>query len=509
MTRRSADTNIPPEALHAEHAVLGAVMQPEAGDVMAQLASRLQLTDFLTEANRTIFSRMLALHRDGRPVDQVTLASALQDNGEFDEVGGMPKIMQLVEDGLLAIPANVPAYVEQILEAAGKRGLVQLGIRLDDWARNGAKVLDLVPKVTAELELISSRRRVGDDLEPKVLIGPEILGAASTVEADWTIERLFSRHNQHMIVGASQGAKTWVLSDLAVAIAHEEVGSFLGQAVVCHGPVVFESWEQGQAEDLRKFGKLLRGHNLASCSRNLIVISDPPAILADPAYFERRLRDLREWGAIAYLIDSLSEASGADLNDNSVYAEWWRARIKPILEMGCMVTFTHLRGHPKAGVAQNRDSASRGATQIRALCTGVLETRQISDTLFQLRHNKHRDGTALPLGLLELEGNVADEFVRLTLKAEGASTGSKEALARRLLTQLGQTHSEGHAFDRRSIEAALNAKDQPNTERVSKKIWETVLAQMTEERLFEASNRGNATTWRWTFESQGDNELPF
>ncbi len=506
---RKPAAKIPPMDLDAEHAVLGAALQPDATEVMPQFASHLHPTDFLTEAHRTIFSRMLALYRDGQPLDHVTLAGALRNHGELDEIGGMPKIMQLVEDGLLAIPANVPAYVDQVIEASGKRRLDALGTRVRDWARNGAKVLDLVPKVSAELEQISNHRLAGAGLEPKILIGPEILSAAPAGEADWTVERLFSHRNQHMIAAASQGAKTFMLAGLGVAIAHEEIGSFLGQAVVRHGTVVFESWEQGQAEDLRKFRKLLSGHGLTSCSRNLIVISEPPATLAEPAYFDRRRRELREWKAIAYLVDSLSEASGTDLNDNAKYSEWWRARVRPVLDLGCMVVFTHLRGHPKAGVAQNRDSASRGATQIRALSTGVLETRQVSDTLFQLRHNKHRDGTALSLGLLELEGDVADDFVRLTLKAESAGNGSKEALARRLLTQLGQAHPEGHWFDRRSIEAALNAKDRAKTERVSKKIWEAVLAQMAEERLFETSNRGNATTWRWTFHQQSDDELPF
>ncbi|HUF93620.1 MAG TPA: DnaB-like helicase N-terminal domain-containing protein, partial [Candidatus Limnocylindria bacterium] len=59
--------------LSAEHAVLGAVLQPDADDSLAQLVDRLEPDDFFTEAHRTIFARMLALRRAGQPVDAVTL----------------------------------------------------------------------------------------------------------------------------------------------------------------------------------------------------------------------------------------------------------------------------------------------------------------------------------------------------------------------------------------------------------------------------------------------------
>lgn len=349
--------------------------------------------------------------------------------------------------------------------------------------------------LTAAAALLEEYRTVEREPAPKILVGDAIL-RTHVREADWTVDRLFSQDGQHMIVGASQGAKTWALFGLGVAIAHEDVAEFLGQRIVRHGRVVIESWEQGQAEDVRKLQKLITGHAIARCSDNLILLSDAPATLNDETYFTRRRRELREWGAVAYLVDSLSEAAGVELNDNTLYSAFWRSRVKPVLDDGIMVVFTHLRGHVKPGVGQNRDAASRGATQIRALSTGVIEMRQLTDTTFAVRHNKHRNGLALPFGTLTLDGAVDDGYVRLALAADIAGGEGKELLARRLLAQLAATAGGWIALA--AIEAAVNDKSKPDAERVSKKVYKPVLDEMVREGAVEFRKRKNAHEWRWT-----------
>jgi hypothetical protein len=266
----------------------------------------------------------------------------------------------------------------------------------------------------------------------------------------------------------------------------------------------------GQAEDVRRLQKLIRGRGLAEVSRDLRLVSDPPTTLRDESYFNRRRRELQERGVRFYLVDSLSEAAGIELNDNTGYTEFWRSRVKPLLDLGVTLVVTHLKGHAKAGVAPARDSASRGATQIRALSTGVLELRQIAGTLFLVKHNKHRDGIELPFGHLELEGGNDDDFIRLTLR-EVVAGGGKEALALRLLTKLGQTAAvAGTRLTWKSIEAALNDREKPKHERVSKKIYETVLKQMEADGLFSSLKVGNADHWTWVGPAQDDEEeLPF
>lgn len=391
---------------------------------------------------------------------------------------------------LIVLPDNDEPghqYATVIADAARAQGLTVRIVQLpglaakgdvSDWLNAGHSVDELE-------RLVSAAALAGTD-EPaalevtcgKVLRGTEIF-AIEAVEPDWLLQGVISRARQHMVVGASQGSKTWVLQGLGVAYAHPEVSVFLGQLLRRHGRAAIGSWEQGQLEDVRRTQKLVRGHGLSTCSEDLILISEPPATLRDEAYFLRLRRDLQDWGVSLYLIDSLSEAAGIELNDNTAFTEWWRARIKPLLDDGVTVIWSHLKGHAKAGVAQDRDSASRGATQIRALSTGVLELRQLTDTLFTLKHNKHRDGLAVPFGVLELEGRIEDDFVRLIVRDEAAGQGGKEALARRFLTVLGQESAVARDYlTRKVIEARLNDRSRPKAERVSRKIFEAVLAEM-------------------------------
>jgi hypothetical protein len=339
----------------------------------------------------------------------------------------------------------------------------------------------------------------------KVLRGTALF-SVQVAEPEWLIGRLFSHGHQHMIVGASQGAKSWLLFDLAVAYAHPSVSTFLDQPVLRHGRALLESWEMGQSEDVRRVQKLVRGHDLPTCAEELILVSEPPSTLRDESYFRRRCRELQDWGVTLYGIDSLSEAAGMELNDNTAYTEWWRTRVKPILDLGITVVWSHLKGHAKPGV-QDRDSASRGATQIRALSTGVLELRQLTDVLFAVKHNKHRNSLALSFGSLKVDGQIEDPFVRLVVQA--ATTESKDVLARGLLTQLGlEAAITGQSLTRKAIELRLNDASKPKDERVSRKIYEAVLAQMVGDGLFQATKQGNAHAWAWTGPTKDEDETP-
>ena len=179
--------------------------------------------------------------------------------------------------------------------------------------------------------------------------------------------------------------------------------------------------------------------------------------------------------------------AGIELNDNTAYTDWWQGRIRPFLDAGIMVVFTHLTGHAKPGVGRTRDSAVRNATQIRALSTQVLECRQVADTRYRLIHNKHRNSTGLRFGFLELEGASDDPHVRLTVTAADtpADAANKQALARLRLIDLAQAHP---VLDRKLIEKTLNDRTKPDAERVSDKVWESVIAEMTSEKLFKTPN---------------------
>jgi Bifunctional DNA primase/polymerase, N-terminal/AAA domain/Primase C terminal 1 (PriCT-1) len=307
------------------------------------------------------------------------------------------------------------------------------------------------------------------------------------------IDDLLSRAHQHAIIGASGSAKTWLEFALAIAVASPEVTRFLGQPVAVHGPVVIESWEQGTEEDLRRLQKLVRGHGLPVAPDTLILQSMPFLTLQDDGAYQARLRDLREAEVVLYVFDSLSEGAGIDLNDNTAYTTWWRTRVRPLLDLGITVVFTHLRGHLKPGTLGDHDAAFRGATQIRALCTAVIECRHLTATTSLLIHNKYRNTGQLPLGILTLTGGQDEPTITLDMHTLPDAAGKADR-ARLALLALARLHPAG--ITRKMIEDDLNAPSKAKAARMSRKTYNPALAALEADKTFEAFPQGNADAWR-------------
>jgi hypothetical protein len=116
----------PPHNLEAEQAVLGAVLA--AGQLLVEVAALIEEVDFYRPAHRTIWRAILALADRGEPTDPVTVLGELEHAGELPEVGGGPFLHTLTQ----AVPtvANAAHYARLVAEAARRRRVIDLGIRL-------------------------------------------------------------------------------------------------------------------------------------------------------------------------------------------------------------------------------------------------------------------------------------------------------------------------------------------------------------------------------------------
>src|ERR687897_793290 len=116
----------PPHNLEAEEAVLGAVLA--SGRLLAEVAALLEEADFYRPAHRAIWRAMLRLTDRGEPTDPVTVLGELDHAGELADVGGGPLLHTLVA----AVPtvANAGHYAQLVAEAARRRRVIDLGIRL-------------------------------------------------------------------------------------------------------------------------------------------------------------------------------------------------------------------------------------------------------------------------------------------------------------------------------------------------------------------------------------------
>jgi replicative DNA helicase len=116
----------PPHNLDAEQAVLGAVLA--AGRLLVEVAGLIEEADFYRPAHRTTWRAILSLADRGEPTDPVTVLGELEHAGELSEVGGGPFLHTLVQ----AVPtvANAAHYARLVAEAARRRRVIDLGVRL-------------------------------------------------------------------------------------------------------------------------------------------------------------------------------------------------------------------------------------------------------------------------------------------------------------------------------------------------------------------------------------------
>ncbi len=109
-----------PQDVMSEKAVLGSVFI--APDKLLTAAELVQPSDFYYPANQTIFKAMLELADKGQAIDPLTIRNFLDSRREFEPVGGMAYLTELVT----AVPtsANIEYYAKNVADKAIARSVI-------------------------------------------------------------------------------------------------------------------------------------------------------------------------------------------------------------------------------------------------------------------------------------------------------------------------------------------------------------------------------------------------
>ncbi|MCO1612447.1 replicative DNA helicase, partial [Escherichia coli] len=111
-----------PNSLSAEQAVLGGLMLDNCR--WDEVADRIVTDDFYTSAHREIFSEMERLLSHGKPIDLITLAEALEQNGKLERAGGFAYLAEMSKNTPSA--ANICAYADIVRERAVVREMISV-----------------------------------------------------------------------------------------------------------------------------------------------------------------------------------------------------------------------------------------------------------------------------------------------------------------------------------------------------------------------------------------------
>jgi len=149
---------VPPQNLEAEQAVLGAMMlEPEAGSSVFEM---LQPEDFYRDNHRLIFSAIRDLFEKGDPVDLVSVAEILRQQGRLEQVGGIATISEIARS--VPSAANVEYYAKLVTEKALLRQLIRATSSiLERGYEPGEEARGLLEEAE-KLILDLSRRRIKD-----------------------------------------------------------------------------------------------------------------------------------------------------------------------------------------------------------------------------------------------------------------------------------------------------------------------------------------------------------
>ena len=112
---------VPPNSVEAEVSVLGAMLQDSAAVLRATEHQRPE--DFYQPEHKEIFSVMMDLYLQRRPIDLVTLHTELARKGSLEGVGGNAYLMKILNS--VPTSANVKAYIDIVQEKSTMRKLIQ------------------------------------------------------------------------------------------------------------------------------------------------------------------------------------------------------------------------------------------------------------------------------------------------------------------------------------------------------------------------------------------------
>ena len=169
----SEDFRILPHDLVAEQSLLGAVFI--SPDAIISLADELTPDDFYKPANKIVFKTMLSLLEKGEPIDATTMVSALTDQGDISNIGGINYVVELVNS--TPTSKNVEHYAKLVKEKATLRKVIaDLSDSLSSAYQGDVSISDIISKTEKSMLDISNQntgtgfRNVADILDTHMQI---------------------------------------------------------------------------------------------------------------------------------------------------------------------------------------------------------------------------------------------------------------------------------------------------------------------------------------------------
>lgn len=246
------DPALPPQNIEAEESILGGILlDPKA---MGRIVDFLVADAFYVRSHQEIYRAAVSLHGKGKPTDLMTVSSWLEDHQLLDEVGGIPRLLQLIERTVSA--ANIDRYAELVMDKYVRRQLIGVGGEVIELARDTTRELDEVLDGAEQAVFrVSNRGRT-----TRTLPNSEVASAAfSELEKNNPIYPTGLRELDDLIVGFEPGTLTLLAGRPSMGKSQAAL-FFALQMLARRIPVVFFSLEMTAQQLEYRLWSLLSVH---------------------------------------------------------------------------------------------------------------------------------------------------------------------------------------------------------------------------------------------------------
>ena len=183
----------PPNDLPAEQGVLGGVLI-HGSNVMAGIATTLTSDDFYDPRHAMIFNAMLEVYRRNEPVDEVTVASQLNDTNRLEQAGGQEFLLEL---GAIVLAAgHVDHYAKKVKDKSLLRSFISATHEAVEQAHQAQADPDVALEEAERLIFAATQQRLTQDTTPLADLTYKALSLIA--------ERI---KNRHQIPGVPTGFK--------------------------------------------------------------------------------------------------------------------------------------------------------------------------------------------------------------------------------------------------------------------------------------------------------------
>ena len=151
-------TTLPPQNIDAEESIISAILLDNY--TLLNILDILSPEDFYRTAHQKIFRTITEMSHRNEPIDLVTLANALKNSNQLDDIGGAVYLAKLMDTA--PIPANAVEYAKIIRDNASLRRMIKaasdISNRCFDTTAGVDNVLDFAESVIFEIADSKSRR---------------------------------------------------------------------------------------------------------------------------------------------------------------------------------------------------------------------------------------------------------------------------------------------------------------------------------------------------------------